>query len=965
MKALLLVLLGLFMFPAQALTPEEDAELQKIIEQNYDKAEEISKNTKLAKQYFQQGRFEEALPLARKNYESLTFLIGEKYSIVIPTISNLALTYMELGQFIEALPFNEKAYALSKKLQGEKHPDTLIKLSHLVVNHTYLENFTKALPLGEHAYALNKELFGEKHSNTLSSLNNLADIYRRLGRLTEALILQEQVILLAKEILGEKHPNTLTSLNNLAANYIGLLRFTEALPVSKKSYALHKEVLGEKHPDAIMSLSNLALAYIKLGRFEEALPINKQSYGLSKEILGEKHPTTLASLTNLAVTLAELNLLTEALPLNKQIYTLNEEIFGKKHTSTLQAISTLAVNYMRLKHFEEALPLNKQAYDSLREILGDKHPLIPTILNNLATNYMYTYDSKQAIKYLEMSLETMEALHNDPQLGTSDRSMMENNWRYIYFNLVNFYRIEVEMKKAFFIVERGKAQNLLEEMARKFAVHHAGLNDEEINQHEQLITSIGKLDEMIAKTDELEKRLNLRAEHTRLSQKLAELHRQLTNKYPKYRQINKVEIINAEKGKDSLPDNGLFVNYLVGEKNHLLVFVLDKEGELESYDLGQIPNLEQTIESYRQILAAGRILNLRQKGLYVYELEDGSFTIANTVPKKARKLGEEDEGLIGTYLSNKLLAPLSNSLAKKERWIVSPDGALALLPFETLPFNEKMVIEQHSVNYVQSLSVLNLLKQRQIAYQSQTNRQSLLAVGDARYEKTDVAQSTQSINPLEIKARLTRGESSPESLNKIIATQQRTWKNLPASEKELNSLESIFEKEQPVILRKEKASESHLLELNKQRALTQYRYLLFSTHGYFSPVHPALSGIVLDQLYTPAPTDGYINAAEWVGYDLRSDLMVLSACETGMGQTSGDGVLGLPYALYVAGNTNTLLTLWTILDDSTAEFMRRFFTRLQQGENHVDALTAVKREFLKEKAYQNPLHWAAFVLYGI
>jgi len=160
-------------------------------------------------------------------------------------------------------------------------------------------------------------------------------------------------------------------------------------------------------------------------------------------------------------------------------------------------------------------------------------------------------------------------------------------------------------------------------------------------------------------------------------------------------------------------------------------------------------------------------------------------------------------------------------------------------------------------------------------------------------------------------------------------------------------------------------SESHLLELNKQRVLTNYRYLLFSTHGYFSPIHPALSGIVLDQLHTPVPTDGYINAAEWVGYDLRSDLMVLSACETGVGQTSGDGVLGLPYALYVAGNTNTLLTLWTILDESTAEFMRRFFSRLQQGENHVDALTSVKREFLKENKYHNPLHWAAFILYGI
>ncbi|RKZ92493.1 MAG: hypothetical protein DRR19_04065 [Candidatus Parabeggiatoa sp. nov. 1] len=79
----------------------------------------------------------------------------------------------------------------------------------------------------------------------------------------------------------------------------------------------------------------------------------------------------------------------------------------------------------------------------------------------------------------------------------------------------------------------------------------------------------------------------------------------------------------------------------------------------------------------------------------------------------------------------------------------------------------------------------------------------------------------------------------------------------------------------------------------------------------------------------------------------------------------GEGVLGLPYAFYVAGNKNTLMTLWTVLNESTAEFTVRFFEKLKGGMNQVKALTETKREFLNSHKYKRPLFWAPFVLYGI
>jgi CHAT domain-containing protein len=192
------------------------------------------------------------------------------------------------------------------------------------------------------------------------------------------------------------------------------------------------------------------------------------------------------------------------------------------------------------------------------------------------------------------------------------------------------------------------------------------------------------------------------------------------------------------------------------------------------------------------------------------------------------------------------------------------------------------------------------------------------------------------------------------------------WQNLPSSLDELLELERLFKETNPRIYKQAEATEANLKTLNKKGLLAQHRYLVFSAHGYLSSEVPALSSIVLGQVNNPPEIDGYVTAGEWPSYDLKSDLMVLSACETGLGKNiGGEGVIGLPYALYVAGNKNTLLTLWTISDRATTKFITSFFKKLKAGMGQIEALTATKREFLKDKDFSEPLYWAAFVLYGV
>jgi CHAT domain-containing protein len=189
------------------------------------------------------------------------------------------------------------------------------------------------------------------------------------------------------------------------------------------------------------------------------------------------------------------------------------------------------------------------------------------------------------------------------------------------------------------------------------------------------------------------------------------------------------------------------------------------------------------------------------------------------------------------------------------------------------------------------------------------------------------------------------------------------WPELPHSEVEARSVVQLFPGSK--LLVGSQASEAELLRTDREGELANYRYLLFATHGYLDLDAPQLSAVVLSQVGT-GDADGYVTAAEWLGYRLRSDLTVLSACETGVGrQVRGEGVWGLPYALFVAGNTNTVVTLWPVADRSTSLFVQRFFARLRDGQGHAVALAETKREFLRDRRLRAPIHWAGFVLYGV
>ena len=189
------------------------------------------------------------------------------------------------------------------------------------------------------------------------------------------------------------------------------------------------------------------------------------------------------------------------------------------------------------------------------------------------------------------------------------------------------------------------------------------------------------------------------------------------------------------------------------------------------------------------------------------------------------------------------------------------------------------------------------------------------------------------------------------------------WPPLPGSLREVESVAAAFPGAD--VWKGAQASERALRDANRNGRLREYRYLHFATHGYLSPTLPQMTAIVLDQLERGTDVDGYVTVAELPGYALASDLTVLSACDSGLGAlVQGEGIVGLPFALFIAGNADALVSLWPVYDESTADFMKLFFERVARGEGHAAALATVKRRFASAPKTRAPVHWAGFVLYG-
>lgn len=928
----------------------------------------------LAVFYSKAGHIREALSMEEAVLAIRQRTLRPGHPDILNSMNNLAVSYSEAGQIQEALRLREQVLKLEREELGETHPVTLRGMHNLAVSYNEVGRTQDAIRLKEEVLNLQKNLLGQTHPDTLSSMNNLANSYSQAGRIHEALALKEQCLKLRWDVLGQTHPDTLESMNNLAVAYQEEGRIREAFDLDVEALALMRKSLGESHPTSLSCMSNLAIVCEQLGLGQEALAFKEQVLQLRRATLGETHPDTLSSMNNLAASYYQAGRLQEALALNERGLVIRQSLLGKMHPDTLSSMSNLAVLYAAAGRNREALALEQQVLVQRRSVLAPLHPETLKSERNLALSYWQADRKNEAVSLLGQAVDGVEQRRRE---GAAEPGTFRQNYfsQYAswYKRLAVWQAKQKQPAKAFDTVEQAKARSLLEAAAARLADQSGILSPAETDRLQECQSRLAAYEDRMAKArseGRQEVYLNLAAEHSGVWGEYQTLRASLMEKYSKYKQLNRPELVKATDGARLLAPDTIFISYFT-DGEELWTLLLAANRPVSAVHLGTVPGLAAGLEQYWELLRYKSTDEAAASGRYIWRRANGSYLITadresgpadgrlvNTPAKLVRSQAE-----LGEYWGRILLAPLTRELEGYAHWLISPDENLTFLPFETLLLNGQAVILTHDISYVQSLSMLSLLQARDKNHPA--GQRDLLAVGAPLYNGAPGNGGRRSA-PLLMNGEHDLAADNLPGVQNLLAQLKDIWPPIPYSQREIDSVAGLFAPERVQVLSGAQASEAQLQALNRDGELSRYRYILLSAHGLLSSDMPALSAIVLSQRDNPPGTDGYITVAEWPGYDLGSRLIFLSACETGLGKLiRGEGVLGLPFALYIAGNQDTVQTLWPVWDESTAKFATRFFAKIKAGENPVRAINAVKREFIHEGGYALPVYWAPFVLYGL
>ncbi len=383
-------------------------------------------------------------------------------------------------------------------------------------------------------------------------------------------------------------------------------------------------------------------------------------------------------------------------------------------------------------------------------------------------------------------------------------------------------------------------------------------------------------------------------------------------------QRGKVEMLTLGQARDLLPDTrSALLEYVVtDERTYLFALTGNAAGttaELKVYPL-EIKNkeLDDRAARFRETLAKGSP-GFRQPARELYDL---------------------------------LLKPAAAQLQGRTSLVIVPDGALWELPFQALqPAPNRYLIEDCAIAYAPSLTALREMVKLRDRKKDSAGSPTLLAFGNPALGKQTIARA---------KSVLMDEKLDP----------------LPEAERQVNVMRQIYG-----------AAKSKIYigaEAREERAKAEagaYRILHLATHGILNDSSPMYSHVLLAQAegdIHKAGEDGLLEAWEIMKLDLKADLAVLSACETARGRVgAGEGMIGLSWALFVAGCPTTVVSQWKVDSASTTELMLEFHRQLKSqmaspagGFSAARAMREAALKLQRTGEYRHPFYWAGFVVAG-
>jgi CHAT domain-containing protein len=400
------------------------------------------------------------------------------------------------------------------------------------------------------------------------------------------------------------------------------------------------------------------------------------------------------------------------------------------------------------------------------------------------------------------------------------------------------------------------------------------------------------------------------------------------------------------------PDT-LLLEYALGENRSYLWVVT--QTSLASYELPARKDIETIVRHVRELMTARQ--PVRGETLTEYKARVASADVQYN--REAARL------------SSILLDPVKDRLGNFKLLEVA-DGALQYVPLEALPDpsvsitaeNAQPLVIKHEIVVLPSASVLASLRQ-----ESNGRSPAPLAVAVLADPVFDTNDSRLKSQPTQARNGSDKVRGEPNDLDYALRDVGLTRQGdamlprLPFTREEADEIARAAPG--GMVLKAVDFRANRALATSPE--LARYRIVHFATHGLLDTVHPALSGIVLSLVDEQRkPQDGFLRLYEIYNLDLPVELVVLSACQTGLGkEVRGEGLIGLTRGFMYAGAKRVIASLWKVNDNATAELMKRFYEAvLIRQQSPSAALREAQISMWRQRQWQSPYYWAGFVLQG-
>jgi CHAT domain-containing protein len=757
-------------------------------------------------------------------------------------------------------------------------------------------------------------------------------------------------------------------INNLGLVYSSLGERQLALDSYQKALPFLR-ALGDRRREAY-ALHNIGMIFAEQGKRQEALEHFAQALPLSRGVNDRRMEATLEdSRGQVYLKLGEkqkaLDHLGKALALRRE----TEDRQGEASTLT-----NLGKAYAEMGDAQQALTHLQQSL-ALRRVVRDQRGEAAT-LYEIARIERDRGNLNEARTQIATALELTESLRTRviaPQLRSSYFASVQD-----YYALNTDLLMQLHQRSpaggfnalAFETSERARARSLLETLAESRADLRGGIDPallaRERALQQQLSTKEQARMQLLSRKHTPEQAAAADKELRELTTQYQELQAQIKTKSPRYVALTQPQPLKlAEIQQQVLDADTLLLQYALGlERSYLWAVSRDA---ITSFELPKRDEVEAIARRFYESLIA------YNEPARAVTRDAQSMATTPKVNEAARAL------------SQLLLSPVAAQLGTKRLLIVA-DGALQYVPFGALPTpkdeggkmkDEKKslhpssliphpLIVDHEVINLPSASSLAVLRRELAGRKAAAKALALFADPVFSADDTRLQRAQTQTTPTQPATTETRELESPltRAIREAgVAEASLRIPRLPGTRREAAAITALL----PEAQRKQALDFDASRAVATSEELSQYRIIHFATHGLLNSQHPELSGIVLSLVDREGkPQDGFLRMHEIYNLKLPAELVVLSACQTGLGkEVKGEGLVGLTRGFMYAGAARVMASLWKVDDRATAELMKHFYQGMvKENLRPAAALRAAQVAMWKQQRWSEPYYWAAFVLQG-